>query len=110
MNNQRKTVWLVSAALMVAGWVMLSTAWRASDNPSGASDQISKLLSQVKAEGVELKLDAEDMDSFAHSKLSWESHASKISVVKNHINKAGSLLAQLGALRTNVIRLAASRH
>jgi len=35
------------------------------------------------------------MQSFARSKLSWESYAGAITEIKDHINKTGELLAKL---------------
>ena len=99
MSNQKRTVWLVSAALVVAGCLLLTTAARASDAAAPDSAQVSKLLSQINAEALELKRDAEDLDSLTRSKLSWVSYADKISMIKEHINRAGSLLTQLGGLR-----------
>ena len=44
---------------------------------------------------MELKNDAEDLDSFAKSRLSWQSHASKIEMIKQHVNNTGKILAKL---------------
>jgi hypothetical protein len=55
------------------------------------SEEITKLLS----EAVQLKDDAEDMNSFTKSKLSWQSHAAKIEQIKQHVNKSGELLSKL---------------
>ena len=60
------------------------------------SDEVTKLMSEVKSEAVQLKDDAEDMKSFTRSKqLSWQSHAAKIEQIKQHVNKSGELLSKL---------------
>ena len=46
---------------------------------------------------VRLKLDSSEMDTFSRSKLSWQSFAAKLEVIKGHINKSGELLAKLKA-------------
>jgi len=99
MKNESRITWLVGAAFVVAACIISSVPVRAADTTPPNSDQVSKLLAQVNAEAVELRRDAEDMESFSRSKLSWESHASKINMIKDHINKTGSLLTQLGGLR-----------
>jgi hypothetical protein len=57
--------------------------------------EISKLLADTKAEAVELKADAADLDSFVRSNLSWMTHAKKIDLIKEHVNNTGKLLAKL---------------
>jgi len=59
------------------------------------SEQINKLLADAKTEAIALKRDSADMDSFARSKGSWESFASKVTMFKEHVNNAGKVLAEL---------------
>ena len=59
------------------------------------SEQVTKLLADVKSEAAQLKSDAEDMKTFTRSHLSWQSHAAKIEQIKQHVNKSGELLAKL---------------
>jgi hypothetical protein len=59
------------------------------------SPEIVKLLADAKAEAHELKADTEDLDSFVKSKLSWQSHATKIEMIKEHVNATGKLLAKM---------------
>lgn len=59
------------------------------------SPEIAKLLADAKSEAYELKADSEDLDSFTKSKLTWQSHASKIEMIKDHVNASGKLLAKL---------------
>lgn len=59
------------------------------------SPEIARLLSEAKSEATELTADSEDLASFAWSRASWTSHASKITMIKEHVNNTGKLLAKL---------------
>lgn len=93
MKNYRRISIGVIPALLVAGCLFNPGTMKATD--AGDSPQITLLLADAKAEAVELKSDAEDLDSFAKSRLSWESHARKIEMIKEHVNNTGKILAKL---------------
>jgi hypothetical protein len=93
MTIYRLLTAIVTPALLMVG-ALLSPAKARATGP-GDSVEIAKLLADAKAEAVELKSDSEDLDSFAKSGLSWESHARKIEMIKDHVNKTGKLLAKL---------------
>jgi len=100
MNSQKKTSFLLILALMVAGCISISPAARAADIAAGSSQKIYELLTQVKAEAVELKRDAHDLEIWAAGRqLSWQTHGAQLSVIREHINKAGKLLAQMNEAR-----------
>ena len=84
---------LVAPALLMAGYLLSPGAIKAAE--PGDSAEITKLLADAKAEAVELKSDSEDLDRFAQSRLTWESHATKIEMIKDHVNKSGKILAKL---------------
>lgn len=77
-------------ALLAAGSLMIPTALRAADSP-----EITKLLTDAKAEAVELKADSDDMESFTRSTMTWQGYGSKLDMIKGHVNNAGKLLARL---------------
>jgi hypothetical protein len=85
--------------LLMAGCFMISTTPTAAASSIGDSEQISSLLSEAKAEAVELRQDAEKMETFTRSKLSWESFATKINEISDHINKTGDLATRLNQAR-----------
>ncbi len=85
----------LTPALLVAGYLLIPTAVRASEPMDSA--EITKLLNDVKTEAMELRHDSEDLDTFVRSRLTWESHAGKIDMVKAHINNTGKLLTKLKA-------------
>jgi hypothetical protein len=86
-------------ALLVAGYLIISPATRALASSVGDSKEISTLLSEAKSEAIELREDAEKMETFTRSKVSWESFATKINEIKDHVNKTGELLAKLNQVR-----------
>jgi len=59
------------------------------------SAHVAGLLSEAKTEAVQLKFDANELKSFTRSQLSWKSHASKVTEIKEHVNKSGELLTQM---------------
>ncbi|HXU19932.1 MAG TPA: hypothetical protein VN788_05050 [Verrucomicrobiae bacterium] len=82
-------------ALLSVLFLSAAPAVLASPRPKD-SEQVTKLLTNVKSEAVQLKDDAEDMKSFTWSKqLSWQSHAAKIEQIKQHVNASGKLLTDL---------------
>ena len=93
MKNYREMAGLVTLTLLVAGYLSIPTTMKAAE--AGDSAHISQLLADAKAEAVELKNDSADMESFTRSKLSWESYASKVEMIKGHVNNTGKLLTKL---------------
>ena len=60
------------------------------------SEEVTNLLSELKSDAIQLRADAEDMKSFTmNSKLSWQSHASKLTSIKENVNNSGQLLSKL---------------
>jgi len=77
------------AALALSYFVM-PIALRAADSP-----EIAKLLADAKAQAVALKADAVDMESFTRSASNWETYLGNLDMIKEHVNKTGTLLTKL---------------
>jgi hypothetical protein len=92
--------WTGIAALLITIIITVSPALQAAEPSAADSDEISKLLSQVKADAVQLKDDAYEMESFTRSGVSWESHAMKIATIKEHVNALGKRLLDLQEKRS----------
>jgi len=82
-----------TASLLLVG-IVLAPALQAADNP-GDSQEVTDLLSQAKTQAIQLRNDADDMEAFTRSNVSWESHASKITEIKQDVNKVGETVTKL---------------
>lgn len=60
---------------------------------------VTALFQQARTIATQLRRDAVTMESYTRSNLSWQSHGAQISLIKEHINKAGSILSELQAAR-----------
>jgi hypothetical protein len=100
MTNYTKPLFRSTLALLAAAcFIVISPPGKASANTIEDSQEISKILSDAKSEAVELRDDAERMEAFTRSKLSWHSLAVKLDEIKEHVNKSGRLLAKLQDVR-----------
>ena len=66
-----------------------------------APADVASLLQQAQASAAQLRRDATQMETFARSNPSWQSHAHQIDLIKGHINKSGQILAQLHDARSD---------
>ena len=87
----RKTRGLATAALLLGIMVFVS----GSKPAHGDSAQASKLLQDAKTSAAQLARDTDQMMSYARSKVSWQSHAAQITLIKEHVNNSGKILADL---------------
>ncbi|HXJ94383.1 MAG TPA: hypothetical protein VMT20_16165 [Terriglobia bacterium] len=99
MKSQKTLGFLVTPALLLAGYLLVSTGAKATDETAVASPEVTKLLARSETEALELKHDAMEMEALSRLNVSWDSHANKINLIKEHVNKAGELLAELHAKR-----------
>ena len=100
MNSQKRTPYILFLSLLVAGCFSISPPAKAADTSSGSSQEIRQLLSQAKTEAIALEQDSDQLARWTQAKtLSWESHAAKLSAIKDHVNKAGELLTMLNEAR-----------
>ena len=64
------------------------------------SPQVTALLNDVKSGASELKRDSETLDSYTRNSLTWQSHASQLSKIKDHINNLGQTIQKLNDARS----------
>jgi len=95
MNTKRRASLLFVLAALVAGFLVISPTAKASATSGEDSKEVSQLLSEMKVEAHQLELDAMEMETFSRSRLTEGSHAVKLNLIGDHINKAGELLGQL---------------
>jgi hypothetical protein len=93
MKNNRLLTELFVPALLMSGCLSVISVARAAENTT--STDVTKLLADTRDEAVLLQLDSEDLDAFTRTQLSWQSHAAKVNMIKDHVNAAGKLLAKL---------------
>ncbi|MFZ0960589.1 MAG: hypothetical protein WAO35_06755 [Terriglobia bacterium] len=100
MNSQKRTPYILILSLLVAGCFSIAPASNAADTSSGSTQEISQLLSQVKAEAIALEDDADHLALWARGKqMSHASHANRLTMMAQHINQAGELLTELNKAR-----------
>jgi len=63
------------------------------------SKEVSAILDEVKTEAIQLSHDADELKSFTHSTLTWQSHTVKVEEIKRHVNKAGKSLSELDSAK-----------
>lgn len=97
MNTRQKAI---RPGLFFLAVALLSTVPIVSAAQSARdSEEVSGLLAEAKTESIQLKQDAEEMNSFVRSKTSWQSHASKLNAIKQHANNLGELVAKMNSAK-----------
>ena len=91
---KRKVVSQLSLGLLLAALAFAMSAVCGAQT-SKDSNQFSAILADIKTEALQLRHDAEDLKTFTHKNLSWESHATKVNEIRDHVNEAGKLLTKL---------------
>ncbi len=97
MRTQKRTIfYFLLMGLLAAGCVSISPAAQAEDNPSGSSQKVNQLLSEVKTEAIALERDCEDIVTWARGRqVTTASHGLKLDGIRDHINQAGRRVRQL---------------
>lgn len=83
MKN-RTAVSMLSLALLLTGSLATSRIMLAADAPE--SKEVSKLLVEAKTQAMQLKQDAETMESFTRSDVGWTSHVCVSDQVREDVN------------------------
>ncbi len=64
------------------------------------SEEISKLLTDAEDHATLAAHDAEMLDSYTRSTISWKSHSVKLAEIADHVNEMGKVNKQLADLRS----------
>jgi len=101
MRTQKRTMfYFLLMGLLAGGCFLISSPAPAEDTPSGSSQEVNQLLSEVKTEAIALERDCDEIATWTSTMgLSWQSHASNLIRISEHINRAGRLLKQLQDVR-----------
>lgn len=105
MKNAR-TTWLVTATCLIAGTLGMARSW-AAEIPD--SEQVSKLLADVRGEALLLRDDAQLMESYTRSDISHETQARTVTDVKAHVNAMGKEAGGTGICEKYRISMAGRR-
>lgn len=95
-TQKRTTPYLLLMMLLATGCFLIPSAAQAEETSSGSSEEVNQLLAEVKSEAIALEQDCDRMAIWAGGQhVSWKSHAEKLNLIREHINEAGRLLANL---------------
>jgi K+-sensing histidine kinase KdpD len=87
-----------AVALLLAALVSTSLHLKAATPPED-NPQVTQLLEDIQAQAADLQRDADELESFTRSPVSWESHATELESIKEHINKIGQTIQKLQGMR-----------
>ncbi len=82
----------LNLALLAAGCLLTPAVMRAQQ---ADGERISKLLSEAKAEAVQLRNDSDELVSITRSSKAWQTYGEKIEMIKEHVNATGKLLTDM---------------
>jgi hypothetical protein len=99
MRSQRMLAFLVIAALLLAGYLLVSSDAKGAEEPTTAPPEVAKLLASSETTALELKLDAMRMEALTQSHAEWRSQTGQIAQVMEHVSSASKLLADMQANR-----------
>jgi hypothetical protein len=94
-----RSFYLLSALLSIGASLVLFLAQTSA--VAQTSTDLTALFQEARTTATQLNRDAATMESFTRSNLSWQSHSAQIKLIKEHINKAGSILSQMQAARAD---------
>jgi hypothetical protein len=96
--SMKIVTYLTGLAMLLAASVLVSPAIYAAESP--ASSEVSDLLTQAKSHVIQLKHDAEEMESFTRSQMDWRTHATQLAQIKEHANNLGEVVQKLNDARS----------
>jgi nitrate/nitrite-specific signal transduction histidine kinase len=93
MKTQLKTA---EQRLALMFGVFRSMATRlAADKSCKDSQEVSGLLAEARTKAIQLKQDAEEINSFVLSSSAWETHAAKFNEIKEYISNQNKLVTKM---------------
>ena len=101
MRHKMYVGWISSSALLVALFLLPRLPIQAAPPDVGDNPQVTKLLEDIEMQAADLQRDSDELESFTHSNVSWESHATELENIKQHINKIGQTIQKLQGMRSS---------
>jgi len=98
--KKHHTIGITSLACLVVGIVGIAPFLKA----AGDEAAVSKLLAEAKRQAYAVSVDASQLESYTREpSLSWETHASEISQMKDDINQTAKTVEKLNASRSQAL-------
>ena len=94
--KSRTTVSLLSFGLLLTGAMLMPRLSSAADVPD--SKEANKLFSEVKSQAVQLKQDAEMLESYTRSDISRDTQVCVVDQIKEEIDSVSRQVSKLNAL------------
>jgi len=94
MKTTNLTGRIAILAMVLAGFAHAAPKGTAKDN-----DEVMKLLTDTQTQALQLKADAQAMETYSYNEVSYQTQGVMINQIKDHINQAGKLLDKLRAQR-----------
>lgn len=103
-HNLTKVTCLLAVAALSAGSLsaatsaiekctcLLQTEW-------SFPTEASQLLKEIRAASHRLTDSADKLRSFAHSRVSWQTHASELTQLREHVNEIGARIERLRSIQ-----------
>jgi hypothetical protein len=85
--------------LAAAAWLVSGSPLIAASSASQTPAEASRLLREVRSLAHALNRDAATLDSYRLSGMSWQGHANRLTLARQHINSIGDRLVNLAAIR-----------
>ena len=86
-----------AAPIIVFG--LFSGPLRAKDQPATDSEQVTKLLREVRTLAFQLKDDADTMETFTRAQVSMNAHVEVINQIRDHVNALARVQDKLEAAK-----------
>lgn len=111
-KNYSRLTSLIVAGAMAAGSLFAippAAEQRESRSPGVVSDdrnfhvEASQVLKEIKSSAADLSREGATLESYTLSRISWESHARRLTSAKEHINDIGKQLERLQSMRHAVL-------
>ena len=99
--TSKTPIWAIMAGLMITLATLLLAMPQTTAQTTEGQDSatITGLLNDARSSAVQMRKDAAIMESYGRSKMSWESHAAQINIIKEHVNTLGKLVKQMDDAR-----------
>lgn len=97
----KRTKATVSGVVFLFASLLIASPALHATQASKDSAEINGLLADARTESGMLKIDAQELETFTRSNMSWNSFGSKLEEIKTHVNKVGELTSKLNGVRAS---------